>query len=95
MAFTNILSRQLDRSIINMGFSGNGTYDLPVGEAICETDAALYVIDCNPNTKTELIYDRALALVRLLKQKRPAVPVLLVEGYYYENGFGRTPGIGN
>ena len=87
MAFTNILSRAMDRSFVNMGFSGSGTFDLPVGEAICETDAALYVIDCNPNTKTELIYERAIELVKLLKNKRPDVPVLLVEGFYYENGF--------
>jgi hypothetical protein len=87
MAFTNILSRAMDRSFINMGFSGSGTFDLSVGEAMCETDAALYVIDCNPNTQTEQIYDRAVELVKLLKKKRPLVPVLLVEGFYYENGF--------
>jgi len=89
MAFTNILSRSMDRSFINMGFSGSGTFDLSVGEAMCEADAALYVIDCNPNTQTELIYDRAVELVKLMKKKRPAVPVLLVEGFYYENGFGK------
>jgi len=88
MAFTNILSRAIDRSFINMGFSGNGTFDIPVGDAMCETDAALYVIDCNPNTKTELIYERAVELVKLLKQKRPETPVLLVEGYFVENGLG-------
>ena len=36
-----------------MGFSGNGNCELSVGEAMCEIDAALYVIDCNPNTKAE------------------------------------------
>jgi hypothetical protein len=88
MAFTNILARDLDRSFINMGFSGNGTFDLSVGEAMSEIDAALYVIDCNPNTRPELIYERAVELVRLLKQKRPEIPILLVEGFYYLNGFG-------
>ena len=29
-----------------------------------------------------------LTLVKLLKQKRPEVPVLLVEGFYYVSGFG-------
>jgi hypothetical protein len=88
MAFTNILERAMDRCFINMGFSGSGTFDIPVGEAMSEIDAALYVIDCNPNTKTELIYERAVALVKLLKEKRPYVPVLLVENFYYVNGFG-------
>lgn len=88
MLFTNILERKMDRSFINMGFSGSGTFDIPVGEAMCEIDAALYVIDCNPNTKTELIYERAVALVKYLKEKKPDVPVLLVEAYYYVNGLG-------
>ena len=71
MAFTNILERAMDRSFINMGFSGSGTFDIPVGEAMSEIDAALYIIDCNPNTKTELIYERAVELVKLLREKRP------------------------
>ncbi len=86
MAFTNIIERALDRQIINMGFSGNGTFDIPVAEAMSEVDASLYVIDCNPNTSTELIYDRAVALVKFLREKRPGVPILLVEGFYYVRG---------
>jgi hypothetical protein len=88
MAFTNILERAMDRSFINMGFSGSGTFDIPVGEAMSEIDAALYVIDCNPNTQSELIYERAVALIKLLKEKKPEIPVLLVENFYYVNGFG-------
>ncbi len=87
LAFTNIISRQIDRSIINFGFSGNGNCELSVGEAMCEIDAALYVLDNNPNTKREEVYDRTVALVKLLKQKRPETPVLLVESIYFENGF--------
>jgi len=91
LLFTNILARKMDRSFINMGFSGSGTFDLSVGEAMCETDAALYVIDCNPNTTRDLICERAVALVKYLKEKRPDVPVLLVEAFHYVNGFTKPP----
>ncbi len=87
MAFTNLLSRQLDRSFINLGFSGNGRIETSVGEAMCTIDAALYVIDCNPNTNAELIYDRTVELVKMLKKQRPDVPVLLVEGFLNESNF--------
>ena len=87
MAFTNILERAMDRSFINMGFSGSGTFDIPVGEAMSEIDAALYVIDCNPNTQADVIYERAIELVRFLKKKRPEIPIMLVEAFYYERGF--------
>jgi len=83
MAYTNLLARKLNRSIINMGFSGQGTFDEGVGEAMCETDAALYIIDCNPNTQDSLICERAINLVNQLKKCRPDVPILLVENYLY------------
>jgi len=85
MAFTNILSRKLDRSFINFGFSGEGTFDAAVGEAMCEINAALYVIDCNPNTEKELIYQRAIDLVKQIRKCKPNIPILLVENFLYAN----------
>ena len=58
-----------------------------------EIDAALYVIDCNPNTQTELIYERAVELVKFLKQKRPEIPVLLVEGFLLCKRIRKSKGI--
>jgi hypothetical protein len=87
MAFTNILSRKLNRSFINLGFSGEGTFDASVGEAMCEMDAALYVIDCNPNTEEQFIYERAVKLVQQLKKCRPEVPVLLVENFLFDKSY--------
>lgn len=87
MAYTNLLSRKLDRPYINFGFSGQGTFDESVGRAMCEIDAALYVVDCNPNTEDTLIYERAVALVRQLKECRPETPVLLVENFIYASGY--------
>ncbi|MEO6188299.1 MAG: SGNH/GDSL hydrolase family protein [Ginsengibacter sp.] len=92
LAYTNILSRRLDRSFVNFGFSGEGTFDESVGRAMSEVDAVLYVIDCNPNSDKKIIYERAVKLVKLLKEKRPAVPILLVEGYYYDSDFFEKSG---
>lgn len=83
MAFTGILSRWLDRPVINFGFSGEGTFDESVGQVMCETDPALYVIDCNPNSQPEIIYERAVKLVEQLKKCRPGTPVLFVENFIY------------
>ena len=85
LAYTNWMSRRLNRPFINLGFSGEGTFDASVGEAMADIDAALYAIDCTPNSKKEIIYERAVALVRQLKSRRPATPVLLIEGYYYDD----------
>ena len=91
LLFTNIISRNIDRAIINMGFSGNGTMDLSVGDAMCETDASLYVLDCIPNMKTEQVYDRTIELVQKLHRERPDVPILFVEAFPYTNGFLLIP----
>jgi hypothetical protein len=49
MVHTAILGRHLDRPVINLGFSGNGKMDAAVGELLTKIDAAVYVIDCEPN----------------------------------------------
>ena len=92
MAFTNILSRKLDIPFINFGFSGEGKFDLSVASAMSEIDASLYIVDCTPNSKKEIICDSAIKVVRLLKEKRPLIPVLLVEGFYYENSYFNKDG---
>ncbi|MFB6457262.1 SGNH/GDSL hydrolase family protein [Chitinophaga sp. Hz27] len=87
LAYTNMLVRELQRPVINFGFSGNGMFEASVGEAMIEIDPALYVIDCSPNTSPELIHERAVKLVQQIRAKKPDVPVLLVENYIYEAAF--------
>lgn len=85
MAWTAILERKMDRPLINLGFSGNGRLEKEVLDLISEIDAKLYVLDCLPNltpTKdrsTEDVKNLILAAVKQLKEKRPDVPILLVD----------------
>jgi lysophospholipase L1-like esterase len=85
MAWTAIVGRQLDRPLINLGFSGNGRLEKEVVGLLAGIDAGLYVLDCLPNLVAtvgiapEEIKGRILESVKLLRQKRPAVPILLVE----------------
>lgn len=82
LAWTSLLDRQLDRQVINLGFSGNGKLDPAVTDLISEIDARIYVLDCLPNL-TSLppaeIKERILSAVTTLRKKRPAIPILLVE----------------
>lgn len=79
LAFTNILSRRLERTICNFGFSGNGATEVEVGRFLAEIDAGAFVIDTVANTTGDVIRERTIALVRLLRVARPAVPILLLE----------------
>ena len=78
MSISSILGRRLDRPVINLGFSGNGTMEASVGEFLVELDPAVYVIDCLPNMSGPQVRERCQALVAQLRQKHPATPILLV-----------------
>lgn len=87
MAWTSILSRKLDRQIINLGFSGNGRLEKEVNDLVAEVDASLYILDCLPNltirtgpdyTMTaEEVKKRLIDAVHTIRQKHPTTPIVL------------------
>lgn len=85
MVHTAILGRRLDVPVINLGFSGNGTMDLELGELLGELDAGVFVIDCLPNMGAEQVAARTEPLVRALRAARPGVPIVLAEDRTYAN----------
>ena len=86
MAFGNIIGRELQHPVINLGFSGNGQMEPEVFDLLSEIDAQLFILDNMPNLnndRTGFIYERATNGIRKLRQKTDA-PILLVE----HNGYG-------
>ena len=87
MAWTNIVKRESRLPLINLGFSGNALIEEEVFRFLAEIDAQLFVLDCLPNMSTErseLIYDRLIKGVNILRAKSNA-PILFVE-HNYANG---------
>jgi len=83
MAHTAILGRRLDRAVVNLGFSGNGTMDPEVAELMAELDACVFVVDCLPNMAADAVAARTGPLVRTLRAKHAATPIVLVEDRTY------------
>ena len=46
MSFVNIVGRDLDVSVVNLGFSGSGRMELEMSEHLARIDASCYVLDC-------------------------------------------------
>jgi len=85
MAYPAILGRRLDRPVVNLGFSGNGTMDPEVGALMADLDAGVYVIDCLPNMGADTVAARTEPLVRQLRAARPKTPIVLVEDRTFAN----------
>jgi hypothetical protein len=79
MAHSNILSRWLNREFINLGFSGNGKLDYEIAEVMAAVDASLYILDFVPNTTVEEMEARLTRFYSILRERRPATPMLFVE----------------
>jgi len=85
MVHTAILGRKLDRPVINLGFSGNGTLDMDIAALLGEVDAAVYVLDCLPNLNAAQVTERTEPFVKALRKAKPNTPILLVEDRNYAN----------
>ncbi len=89
MAWTNILERKLERPVINLGFSANGSLEPELINLMAEIDAKVYILDCLPDLGAEgdKVYQRILNAVKDLKTKRPNIPILLTAHAGYANTF--------
>lgn len=81
--YTNAIARAVQRPVANFGFSGNCFYEPEVVDYLLSIDAALYVVDCNPNSEgrgADFVYDRAVALVKHMRQRKPGAVTILASG---------------
>jgi len=97
MAWTNILAREMDMPMINLGFSGNGRMETEVIEYVSQIDPAIFILDCLPNLTpgsgldSEEVKERIRNAVITLRTKYPNTPILLTEHAGYSDGLVFEP----
>lgn len=80
MAHTNIISRRLDREVMNLGFSGNALLDMEIAELMASVEEpGLYVLDYVPNASAEAIDEVGEQFFRKIRDAHPDVPVIFIE----------------
>ena len=84
MGFVNIIGRDLDVPVVNLGFSGSGNMELEMADHLADIDASCYVIDTLWNTGGH----RHETFIRILRAKRPGVPIIVTDKYDVR---GRAP----
>ena len=80
MAFTNILSRRINREFINLGFSGNGKGEPELAHIINQIpDVACYVLDYDANVASAEAMQQTLPeFIRILRADHPETPILVI-----------------
>jgi len=91
MAYPAIIGRALDCETINLGFSGAARMEPVICDLLAELNPDVYVIDALPNMSGEPVTEKTLNLVRTIRKRHPATPILLVENITYQ----ASRGLGN
>ena len=89
MAWTNILQRRLDRTVVNLGFSGNAMHENSIIDVLTEIDAAVYFMDGLPNSASipaPHLQDTLVKAVHRIRAKRPETPIVLADHLGYPDG---------
>lgn len=80
MSHINQLIRSLNREFINLGFSGNGQLDLEMAPVVANVEnPALFIMDYCPNVTKEIIEERMLPFIKIVREKNPTTPILFIE----------------
>ncbi len=101
MAWASILSRRMDRPLINLGLDGNGKMHPEVIDLISEIDSKIFIIDCIPNlTKNDYGWEginnekqfqnRIINSIKKIRSMNPETPILIAEHASYNDQFIKT-----
>ena len=83
MAHTNILQRNLNREVVNLGFSGNARLDPEIARLMASADASVFVIDALPNCTPDLVDEKMAGFIEIIRNAHPTTPILLVESPWF------------
>ncbi len=79
LSFVNLVGRDLDVPVVNLGFSGSGRMELEMSEHLARIDASCYVLDCIWNMNIGLVKSNYEPFIRNLRRLRPDTPIVMAE----------------
>ncbi len=87
LSFVNIVGRDLDVPVVNLGFSGSGVMELEMAEHLARIDASCYVLDCLWNMgmskdkprRGRNVDENYEPFIRRLRELKPLTPIVMAE----------------
>ena len=84
MASSNIISRELNAEVINLGFSGEGKMDFCLARAMAAIPGVdMFILDPVPNCTEDMCDSLTYDFVNIIRKACPGVPIVMVEGPIY------------
>ena len=81
MAYTNILSRRMQRHFYNYGFSGSGKGEPEMAHLMAQLDPALYLLDFQNNAGKDYLPNLKVFL-QILRKAHPETPIVVFSTYF-------------
>lgn len=79
LSYAALIERNLNKEVINLGFSGNGRFEKEVATHFMPADPALIILDCTPNSAADTIRKNLPELLEYIRSVNKTVPIMLVE----------------
>ena len=79
LTYVALLGRNLNKEIINLGFSGNGKFDKILANYFMSINPSFIVLDCTPNSPSDTIRKNLPDLIEFVRSKNKTVPIFFVE----------------
>lgn len=84
MASTNIIGRELNAEVVNVGISGEGKMDQCMARAMAAIpDADMYILDPVPNCTEKMCDTLTYDFVKIIADAHPSTPIVMVAGPIY------------
>lgn len=84
MAATNILGRELNAEVVNIGISGEGKMDFCMARALAQMEGVgMYLLDPVPNCTLNMCDSLTYDFVKIIADAHPSTPIIMVEGPIY------------
>ena len=91
LTYAALLEREINKEVINLGFSGNGRFEKEVVQFIMPSKPSVIVLDCTPNSAPDTILKNLPETIAFIRNIDDSVPIVLVEtiirdyAYFKEN----------
>ena len=81
MAWTNIVSRRMQRHFYNYGFSGNGRGEPELAHLMAQLDPAMYILAFQSNAGKDYLQNLK-GFIEILRKAHPETPIVVISTFY-------------